>query len=121
MSNQSVENESMEEISFLVLGSAEEPYRVDFVKRSNTSLSAYCTCPAGENGQYCKHRFSILDGINKGIVSNNQDQVLTIQSWLSGTELEAAIIIMKELNAEAERIKKALTKAKKNVARAMRD
>ncbi len=32
----------MEEISFLVQGSAEEPYRVTFRKNGNT-LNAYCT------------------------------------------------------------------------------
>jgi uncharacterized Zn finger protein len=48
----------MEEICFLVQGSAEEPYKVTFRKKGN-NLSAYCTCPAGENGQYCKHRIEV--------------------------------------------------------------
>lgn len=34
------------EIVFAVKGSAAEPYEVRFVKRSETNLSAYCTCPA---------------------------------------------------------------------------
>ena len=53
----------MERIDFLVQGSAFHPYEVKFLKRSEKNLSAYCTCPAGDNGQYCKHRFSILEGI----------------------------------------------------------
>ena len=111
----------MEEISFKVQGSASEPYNVLFVRRSATNLSAYCTCPAGENGQYCKHRFSILDGITKGVVSDNLEQVATVHSWLPGTDVEAALKKVSEIEIEATKIKKLLSAAKKEVARAMRD
>lgn len=54
----------MEDICFLVQGSAEEPYKVTF-KKNGSNLSAYCTCPAGENCQFCKHRFRMaLSGNN---------------------------------------------------------
>ena len=111
----------MQEITFEVQGSAAEPYVVVFVRRSDTNLSAYCSCPAGKNGQYCKHRFSILDGETKGIVSDNLDDVKVVQSWLPGTDIEAALIKMRELEAEAVKIKKTLSAAKKEVAKAMRD
>ncbi len=111
----------MQEIRFKVQGSASEPYEVVFVKRSEKNLSAYCSCPAGENGQYCKHRFNILAGITKGIVSRNEADVKTVQSWLPGTDVEAAIAKMRELEKEAERIKKALSSAKKGIAKSMRD
>ena len=111
----------MQKISFEVQGSAAEPYGVVFVKRSDTNLSAYCSCPAGENGQYCKHRFSILAGVTKGIVSDNLEDVKIIQSWLPGTDVEEAILKMRELEAEAAKIKKELSAAKKFVAKAMRD
>jgi uncharacterized Zn finger protein len=61
----------MEETYFIVQGSADEPYKVTFRRKGN-NLSAYCTCPAGENGQYCKHRFRILAGCDDGIVSENK-------------------------------------------------
>lgn len=111
----------MQEILFEVQGSAIEPYGVVFVKRTDNNLSAFCSCPAGENGQYCKHRFNILEGLSKGIVSNNLNDVKIVQSWLSGTDVEKALIKMRELEAEAERIKKALSAAKMEFARAMRD
>ena len=111
----------MQEISFQVQGSAPEPYDVGFVKRSDTNLSAYCSCPAGENGKYCKHRFNILDGITKGIVSNNSEAVAIVQSWLPGTDVEKALIQMRKLEEEAATIKKQLSAAKKELAKAMRD
>ena len=111
----------MLEISFAVQGSAAVPYRVVFVKRSDNKLSAYCSCPAGGNGQYCKHRFNILDGQAKGIVSDNLNDVMVVQSWLTATDVEKALVKMRKLEAEAEKIKKALSAAKKDVAQAMRD
>ena len=111
----------MEEITFEVQGSAPEPYGVVFVRRSPTNLSAYCSCPAGENGQYCKHRFAILDGIKKFIVSPNAAEVKIVQSWLSGTDVEKALLKMRKLEKESVAIKKELSSAKKALARAMRD
>lgn len=111
----------MEEITFDVQGSSVDPYSVVFVKRSESNLSAYCSCPAGGNGQYCKHRFSILDGLTKNIVSNNLDQVKIIQSWLKGTDIESTLILMRELETKAAQIKRELSASKKAVAKAMRD
>ncbi len=111
----------MQEIRFEVQGSAPDPYGVIFIKRSEKNLSAYCSCPAGENGQYCKHRFNILAGIRIGIVSGNESDVQVVQSWLPGTDIEFAMIRVRELEKEAEKIKKALSLAKKDVAKAMRE
>jgi hypothetical protein len=111
----------MEEITFKVQGSVLEPYDVLFVRRSPANISAYCTCPAGENGQCCKHRFSILDGIEKGVVSDNTDQVAIVKSWLPGTDVEVALKKVQEIEIEAAKIKKQLSAAKKDVAKAMRD
>lgn len=110
----------MEDICFLVQGSAEEPYKVTFKKNGN-NLSAYCTCPAGENGQYCKHRFRILDGCGDGIVSGNKDEVMIVKSWLSGTDVEAALNEVAEKERVLEKIKQDLSVAKKRLARIMKD
>jgi uncharacterized Zn finger protein len=106
---------------FMVQGSAPEPYRVHFIKRTDTNLSAYCNCPAGLNGQYCKHRFNILNGSTKGIVSDNLDDVEIVKSWLPGSDIEAAMNEVTRLEAELAKMKKVLSLAKKNVAHAMRD
>lgn len=110
----------MENIFFLVQGSAEKPYKVTFKKNDN-NLSAYCTCPAGENGQYCKHRFRILDGCNEGIVSGNKDEVMIVKSWLRGTDVEAALMGVIDAQKQCEKAKIELSAAKKQLARAFRD
>ena len=111
----------MQELYFKVQGSAPEPYEVSFIRRAQNNLSAFCTCPAGEKGQYCKHRINILAGITTGIVSMNEADVKTVTSWLPGTDIERAIIKMIALEKEAEKIKLALSAAKRDVAKSMRD
>jgi len=111
----------MEEIAFDIQGSAPEPYRVVFVRRSQTNLSAHCSCPAGANGRYCKHRFAILDGVQNGSVSSNPEGIKIVQSWLPGTDVERALRKVRSLEKEAEKIKKELSAAKHDLAKAMRD
>jgi len=110
----------MEEIWFLIQGSAEEPYRVTFRKTGN-NLSAYCTCPAGENGQHCKHRVNILCGITSRIVSDNEARVQVVTSWLPGTDVEMALNAVLDAEKQYERAKLDLSSAKKRLARAFRD
>ena len=110
----------METIEFLVQGSALEPYRVSF-RRDGKNLSAYCTCPAGENGMYCKHRIRILQGLVEAVVSDNSDEVTRVAGWLAGTDVEMALQGVISLQEESERIKHALTAAKKVLAKCLLD
>jgi uncharacterized Zn finger protein len=104
---------------FLVKGSAEEPYKVTFeLKRGN--LTAYCTCPAGEKGMYCKHRFAILEGSSRAVVSENLEEVGEVAAWLKGTDLERAMAEVADAEAVVARSKRELTAAKKALAAAMR-
>ncbi|WP_028301838.1 SWIM zinc finger family protein [Oceanospirillum beijerinckii] len=110
----------MQEVQFEVQGSAADPYRVSFARLSEKVLTAFCTCPAGENGQYCKHRFAILGGDAKAVVSGNSDQVAIVQEWLKGTELEQALLHFRGLEDKAKEIKSALSASKKSLAKIMR-
>lgn len=110
----------MERIDFLVKGSSPEPYQVTFTK-NGSNVSAYCTCPAGVNGQYCKHRFGILAGSDANLINHNPADVAKVSSWLPGSDIETAWVEVKQLEHEAEQIKVQLSKAKKALAKAMRD
>jgi hypothetical protein len=110
----------MKEFIFLVQGSAVEPYKVTF-RKSEDNLSAYCTCPAGENGQYCKHRFNILGGFSDDIVSGNGDDVAVVVSWLPGTDVENAMNDVMDAEEQFESAKLKLSAAKKQLAKAFRD
>jgi len=108
----------VEHVSFKVQGSEVDPYDVTFVK-NGTSLTAKCTCRAGAARQYCKHRFSILDGVTTGIVSGNGGDVDRVKSWLAGTELETVLQELAGAEAQVELATKTLSAVKKKVARTM--
>jgi len=109
---------NVEELIFSVKGSTPEPYEVTFIK-DGSSLTALCTCPAGQFGSYCKHRIAILDGKSDSISSGNADQALTVTEWLVGTDVEAALSELRAAENSTECAKEDLAALKKNLARAM--
>ena len=111
----------MPELRFQVQGSAPIPYDVTFIDRGGGNLSAYCTCPAGDNGQYCKHRFATLGGKSTAIVSGNEHEVATVVGWLAGSDVEAAMKDLDQAERELERAKREVSRVKKLLAAAMRD
>lgn len=108
----------MKELRFEVKGSSPQPYEITFIKDGN-SLTALCSCPAGEFGNFCKHRLAILDGNGKAIVSDNADQVATVIDWLQGTDVAAALAELRTLERAEDEPKSSLVAAKRKLARAM--
>ena len=108
----------METITFSVQGSAEAPYEVEF-RRDGANLTAYCTCPAGAVGQYCKHRLRILQGDNEGVVGGREEEVQVVATWLAGTDVEAAMLELAKAEALFEQAKKDVSALKKKLARAL--
>ncbi len=109
----------VESKKFLVKGSAESPYEVIFQK-DGARLSASCTCAAGGMGQSCKHRLSLLEGNADGVVSDNVFEIGVISTWLSGSTIANAMAEVAAADRDLERAKKAVVKARKNLAAAMR-
>jgi len=109
----------MDEIEFLVQGSSSEPYKVSFVY-DNQELNAFCTCAAGLNGQYCKHRIQILEGVDSSVISKNKNDVRKITTWLKGTSLQKALDEFKNANKEYDEAAKLLQLSKKKLANAMK-
>jgi hypothetical protein len=110
----------METAKFLVQGSAPEPYVVVFRKNGN-NLTAQCSCPAGENGMYCKHRFRIMEGSDENVISNNKSDVQLIASWLIGSDVEMVIKELKIAEDELLLAKKKVSDYKKKLARKLID
>ncbi len=109
----------MSRVQFLVQGSASAPYAVTFEKSGN-NLNAFCTCPAGDNGQACKHRVLILKGVVDGIVSGNANDVAVIREWLIGTEVERTLGAVGTAEAEVSQAQANLKAAKKELSRSLR-
>ena len=98
------------EMTFQVKGSSTAPYEVTFIK-DGESLTAICTCPAGQYGNFCKHRIAILDGDDRAIVSANADKVPTIGAWLEGTDVASALNEYREIENSADTPKSVLVAA----------
>ena len=107
-------------VSFDVQGSAPVPYRVTFESSGPGSLAGVCSCPAGENGQACKHRLEILAGRAEGIVSGNEHQVPLVSRWLSGSNIEQALRGLATAEEQLAVAKRAVAQAKRTLGAAMR-
>ncbi len=108
----------MEELVFKVKGSSSSAYELTFIK-DGASLTALCTCPAGQFGNSCKHRVAILDGKSDSISSDNADKVPTVTEWLVGTDVEAALSELRKAEKAPESTKEDIAALKKRLARAM--
>jgi uncharacterized Zn finger protein len=109
----------MSKIQFQVQGSSADPYEVTFERRG-ADLIAFCTCPAGENGQHCKHRLRIMAGESTGIVSGNENQVVEVVSWFKGSKLETIVVELEAKEKAAEKLKIEISGLKKKLATSMK-
>ena len=109
----------MDQLSFLVKGSSPQPCQVRLT-RKGLDVTAFCTCPAGENGQICKHRLAILRGLTENMISGNIEDVPKAAEMISGSKIEQFLNEVVHLECELTRIKSQLANAKKKLAKAMR-
>ena len=108
----------MEQLTIQVKGSSADPYELTFIK-DGASLTALCTCPAGNFGGSCKHRVAILDNDTGAVVDDDAGKVAVVVEWLAGTDVETALQEMRDVSADPSATKASLAAAKKKLARAM--
>jgi len=106
------------EYHFLVKGSASEPYEV-WISKKGSNLTATCTCAAGKNGTYCKHRFRLLQGDDTGVIDGDITKISELPSLLVGTDVEKAMTQVAEAELEYEMAKKKVSTSKKALARVL--
>lgn len=102
-------------LEFLVQGSDPNPYKVIFIKDQD-DIKATCTCKAGMIGILCKHRLNLLDGDKSALVSDNSEQLLDVASWLSGSNLAAAISEVVRLESEKKQLEAKIKRAKNEIS-----
>ena len=84
----------------------------DCFTKEGEKFTVSCTCRAGQHGQSCRHRLNILAGERVDIVSENLEDVATVQSWLPGSHIESALNEVKEAEQFADAAKRKLSSAK---------
>ena len=106
-----------QEISFAIVSkSSGETYMLAATKTS-TGLRFSCSCRAGEMGQSCKHRLSILAGDVSAVPADAHGNAAKLVEWMKGSELEAALRSLADLESAQEAIKRKVAGQKKMVAR----
>lgn len=108
----------MSELKFNVKGSGNEAYVVTFVKNGR-NLFAYCTCKGAANGRSCKHRVSIMEGKKENIVSDNQDEVAIVASWVPGSVVGNILQDLQAAEKESVALKKRVTSLRKKLGKSM--
>jgi uncharacterized Zn finger protein len=104
-------------VEILVKSSSGNPYTVRFYLEEN-EISAYCSCPAGDNRKLCKHVMRIINGDDSILYDNNQKKVFikigyhlqrTTIPFLSA-ELNETEILLENAQKNAKKAKEALEK-----------
>jgi hypothetical protein len=109
-----------EQLKFQITGSQGDIYTI-FASKTDNNMTILCNCTAGINGQYCKHRLSLLDGDITNLSSDNSDDVQLLKEMFLGTDVERNLILVKALEIQYEDLKKKLSNSKKALARSMND
>lgn len=108
----------MERLTFRVRGSQGDLYEIA-AERVGRDLRMFCTCQAGATGQHCKHRIGLLVGDLTDLASGNDADVQMLATWLPGSPLADALVMVTAAEAEVKAAQGRLAKAKKEIARAM--
>lgn len=106
----------VDQFVFDVEGSQGDLYRITFAFDGGRA-AASCTCPAGGQGTWCKHRTAILDGEVAALRSANASELAAVKDRLAGTPLGDAYARWVEAEARAVAAKKAADAAKRALAR----
>ena len=104
-------------VEILAKSSSGDPYTVRFYLEEN-EISAFCSCPAGDNRKLCKHVMRIITGDDSILYDSNQQEIfMKIASHLQRTsiplllsELNESEILLEEAKKNAKKAKTALEK-----------
>lgn len=84
-------------LHFSMMGEDDSVFEVTIERAPDNSanLRATCTCGSARHGEFCAHRFEILEGDISNLASDNMDDVTTLRAWIVGSDIEDA---MRELS-----------------------
>jgi hypothetical protein len=97
-------------------------YTVEFSKHEDGKLRVFCSCPAGELGKFCKHKWRLMGG-DQALLWDKSDGALLAEAlkWVDASDFPSLYTKVNELEAQIETLKAELSKEKKNVERRIRE
>ena len=102
-----------------VYGSEGDVYEVAFTVLSGKALAS-CTCKAGSNGQFCKHRLALLEGDMGRLVDKTKaPEVKDVLGWAEFAPILDQVSRLHEIEAQIEELEKARASLRKAVGKAL--
>jgi DNA polymerase-3 subunit epsilon len=93
------ESPANDSLYFDVEGSTGNTYKI-IAWRTERHFRMTCTCDAGKNSCFCKHRDALLNGIVDHLLSNNTADVAKLIGMIKGTEAERLFLKVRELEKQ---------------------
>jgi hypothetical protein len=87
--------------------------------RTATGVRFSCSCPAGDNGQHCKHRLALLVGDVTAIAEGTHDDVLALAELVRNSQIVTAMREVEDAEKAVAAAQRNLKKAKQALGRAM--
>lgn len=113
----------MEKISLSAISSSrDDPYLVTFTKHDDGLLTIWCTCPAGQRGQLCKHKsaFALCDTSMLYDSSQTEDLERAI-GWIQASDYPELLRELQEIEDKKVSTEKRLKAIKDKIAKCMSD
>jgi hypothetical protein len=102
-----------------VYGSEGDVYEVAFTVISGKALAS-CNCKAGSNGQFCKHRLTLLAGDMGRLVDKTKaQQVKGVLGWPEFAPILDQVSRLHELEVQIDELEKSRSALKKSVGKAL--
>ncbi|MCX5869704.1 MAG: hypothetical protein NTY00_03500 [Deltaproteobacteria bacterium] len=101
--------------------SRDEPYAVA-ISLTETGLSFFCNCPAGEWGKYCKHKMAIVLGDAKILYNDEQiENFNKVSKWISESDYPFLVAKLRNSEKELEAVKEKVKNMKEEISRSMKE
>src|SRR5207244_3358743 len=105
-------------LQFLVEGSTGNEYEI-VASRIGNHFRMTCTCEAGQNKVFCKHRAALLNGSADDLISDNESDLIKLANFMAGTGAELRIKTVHHLEEQKAEIDARLRVEKKALGREM--
>lgn len=110
-------------LRFSVMGQDDNIYDVSIERDANDlgNLQAFCSCGEAQEGDFCTHRFEIIEGATANIVSENLDDVQALREWIKGSDIEVAMTELSKAKTELMLAHEKVAKCRRLLVRRMLD
>ena len=111
----------METTILVKSSSSDEPYAVA-IASTESGLSIFCDCPAGEWEKYCKHKMAIVLADEKILYDEEQkNNFKKVIEWISKSGYPSLVMELRASEKELDAVKRNIKKQKEKIARLMKE